>query len=387
MMEALTPTSSEHKLLGVLSICILGGILTAGLWPFHPPKNQVTWLRKDNGLQFGDYGSIMSSGPFPELGAPYRTATVEIWLQARLINDTNTVLSFYTPHGPLGFSLHQSRADLVLDSHVLTEQTGEKAIHLSVPGVFRAWPVFITITLTGRETAVYTDGSVVRTFPPLLIPVPTGRLLVADSPLESDSWSGRLRGLAFYRQALTASEVRQHWETWTTHERPVIADGQHCVALYLFNEHTGSVVRNQVPVGVNLSIPDRYGVVDQTMLQPMWEEFYPSWGYWKSVCVNVIGFAPLGFLVCAYLASLSGVRRAGLFTLAFGFSVSVAIELLQAYLPTRHSGTTDIITNTLGTYIGVSVYRWKLTGIVLARLLLRYRAIYPGPAHADARGG
>jgi glycopeptide antibiotics resistance protein len=104
-----------------------------------------------------------------------------------------------------------------------------------------------------------------------------------------------------------------------------------------------------------LQIPERYTVVDKIFLEPFWHEFEFSGSYLSSAIKNVIGFVPFGFCFYTYLRVLR-VKYAALTTVILGTAVSVTIEVLQAYLPTRDSGTTDIFTNTLGTWVGVAVY-------------------------------
>ncbi|MGD0310449.1 MAG: hypothetical protein ABSC02_14330, partial [Acidobacteriota bacterium] len=55
---------TSSKLLGVACGLVLGGLLVAGLWPFHSPRNQVTWVAGGNGLHLGRHGTILSSGKF-----------------------------------------------------------------------------------------------------------------------------------------------------------------------------------------------------------------------------------------------------------------------------------------------------------------------------------
>ena len=97
-------------------------------------------------------------------------------------------------------------------------------------------------------------------------------------------------------------------------------------------------------------------VLDQVFLERPWTEFSRSTGFFSAVLKNIVGFIPLGFCFYAYLSAARYIKRPALATVISGTLVSFTIEILQAYLPTRESGMTDLITNTFGTYIGVLLY-------------------------------
>ena len=62
------------RLLLLTCALITAGMLGAGLWPFHSPKNQVRWDASGKGLHFGGHGTILSSGRFKVEDAPAFTA-------------------------------------------------------------------------------------------------------------------------------------------------------------------------------------------------------------------------------------------------------------------------------------------------------------------------
>ena len=68
---------------------------------------------------------------------------------------------------------------------------------------------------------------------------------------------------------------------------------------------------------------------------------------WKNGILNVLLFIPLG----AMLPILWRKFRTGKYTVLFGFGSSLSIELLQA-LTFRATDVNDLITNTLGAYLG-----------------------------------
>jgi len=354
------------RILDLACIAVLCTILTLGLWPFHAPANDVKWLEGHNGLALGKFGTVISSCAF-ETSRSQRSepsASLEIWLQPRLIWDSGTFLSFCTPEDPFRFSLRQSQTVLQLQAEIPNDRNRKREVDLYAEDVFRKGdpqdafrkgaPRFISITAGTNGLAIYTDGVLVRRVPRFRLPPNqlTGRMVLGDSAGQSDSWRGRLLGVAVYDRELTPPQLWKHYQTWTQAGRPEIQENEGNLALYLFDEHAGNMVHDHGISGVDLSIPENYVVLNQIFLEPFWTEFNMSGSYWRAVLKNIVGFIPLGFCFCARLAMARHVKRPALTAVLLGALVSVTIEVLQAYLPTRDSGMTDIITNTLGTWVG-----------------------------------
>ena len=366
-MNAKNEAGFDLKILGGVCVLILCGILIAGLWPFHSPINQVTWLKSANGLHFGHHGTVLSSGSFTTSGwADRSSCALEIKLGVTLDSE-HTLLAFYTPKHPIRFLMRRYQSGIVLRSEASQQLLQNQPAEIYISHVFdRPQPELITITSGSAGTAVYINGvlqNVRRQFH-ISSDNLTGRLVLGTSPVESDSWSGELLGLAIYRHELTTAQVSRHFTNWTTEGRPELGPNHRVLALYLFDEHRGRTVHDRSGFGFDLYIPERYIIVQEKFLEPPWEEFRPGWSYWKSVSINIGGFIPLGFFICAYLTMANKRSRPVLVTVLIGAATSLTIEVLQAYLPTRDSGITDLITNTLGSGVGVVLYRWKSTQFV-----------------------
>jgi hypothetical protein len=367
----------KRGFLPLLCIAVLCTILTLGLWPFHSPRNDVGWTGKEDGLHFGRHGVVVSSGSFASMASRSGPeGSLEIWLQPNHSWGSGTFLAFYSPGKPPQLSLCQSLTDLLLKAAISGDRDHVTVARTYVDNVFRKpRAVFITITTGSGGTHVYVDGLLVAARPgfPLTGGEFTGRLVLGDSIGQTDSWSGRLLGLAIYRRQLTAKQVFDNYTSWEQNGSPQIADAADSIALYLFNEHAGRVIKEKGGSDVDLYIAERYLVMDKIFLEPFWSEFNMSRSYWTAALKNIVGFIPFGFSFYAYLAMLLPGRRVGFITVILGTAVSFTIEILQAYLPTRESGTTDLITNTIGTWIGVASFR------LLAPILVRFFPRLPFP--------
>ena len=120
------------------------------------------------------------------------------------------------------------------------------------------------------------------------------------------------------------------------------------------------------------------GISPLTFLTAPWPQYLVGF----DVAVNVLGYAPLGFLLT--LVFLRGGRRPWAMTAAVlgGAALSLCMETLQSYLPSRIPSNVDLALNTVGTWLGAC------TALALEKLGVlggwsRFRARWFAP---DARG-
>jgi len=291
---------------------------------------------------------------------------MEIWLEPRLMGSESTILAFdSSADRSLPFSLRQYGTSIAVQRFMVDEQGMVRRPWLKIDGVFAdGKPVFVSITSGKAYTTVYLDGVLVALSSDLGLTSMdmTGQLVIASSTVD-DSWSGRVMGLSIYDRELTPSEVRRHFESWTAKQQPALDGEGTPVALYLFNEHRGNVAHNKVDPVTDLRIPERYFVLHPPFLTSTWSEYlaarnaWARWTNWQDIGINITGFIPVGLVFSAYFASIKWIGRPRLVAIVLGFGLSLAIEALQVLLPTRDSSMTDILTNTVGTSLGVMLYR------------------------------
>ncbi len=82
--------------------------------------------------------------------------------------------------------------------------------------------------------------------------------------------------------------------------------------------------------------------------------------YWTrfDFAANVLGYIPLGALAVLALYPMLRTLPALILTLVCGLLLTVLMEAVQTYLPTRVASNLDVLTNTLGLAIGAGLGSW-----------------------------
>jgi glycopeptide antibiotics resistance protein len=363
----------NNTFLGFIWLVIYAGILLIGLWPFNFwPENKVEWLKDQNGIHF--YGQsiiysekeISNSTSFQSSSPPFSSITIEILVQPDREN------FHYTPHilslrDSKTFEvlfLEQWQSNLGIQNKILDPNKRWISKNIGLKNVLqKGRKRFISITSDDKKTSIYVDGKLARTYPSLSLLSSKNKtmsydlLLLGNSMTGKQYWEGNLFGLAIYNRALTHRQIIKHFLSWSNEKQSSFMNEKDLVAFYPFNERSGNRVYDHIG-DRHLLIPFRFEVLQKTILTPPWQNFRLDRSFLTDILTNILGFIPLGFFFSAYLwirKSRSIYQLLFLPVLFAGFT-SLAIELFQVYLPTRSSQLIDVITNILGTLIGVILF-------------------------------
>lgn len=373
------PSRLFKKALGLSCLAVILGMLAIALWPFNPfPRNRVSWLGNQDGLRFAHPGIVFSAADFrwsppapPVAGAPQDSGcTLEIWLTPPPGRSRDgVILAFYQPRAPLRIKLypwHHSQMVLYRDE----DQSLHEEINLG--GVFYPQtPVLITIASGPVGSSVFINGVLAETTPALRLSLLdlSGQLVLGNSPVEDDSWTGQVRGLALYGRELSSGEIARHPGAWAQGMDPAAAAHEGALALYIFQERSGDFAHDRLGRSPDLYIPHSFRLPHKPLLRS-WRRDFRWRDSGRDIVINVVGFMPLGFFLCAYLSADPPSRRAALFAIFLGALFSVVIELLQFYVPARDSNVSDVVTNSFGTFLGVLLYRSRIVQCLLAPFAL-----------------
>jgi VanZ family protein len=369
-----TGNRGRTRVLSLICLSITIAILIAGLWPFNfRPKNQVTWLDGQNGIHFGRLGIAYSKDSVfgsREAIRPDRPVSIELAVRPgrEFHYSVPRILTLYTEGNRQFFTLAQWKVDLILWADLRGNN-----LHLGSPEIsarnvlLKNIPRFLTVTSQNGKTIIYADGQMINesnSFP--ILPTDSsasGTFVLGNSPTGKSPWTGDLLFLAAYDRELSEKEVLQHYKDWKARGTPTWLPGKTPALLYLFNERAGLTSRNHGDGGdhYDISIPATFYVHNKIVLASPWKEEF-NLPFIHDVILNIFGFLPFGFFFAVWMRNGDGLpRKSHVFLITIlGGGISLAIELLQTYLPTRTSSLSDVICNILGTILGVYLLRWIL---------------------------
>ena len=352
----------NRRTAGLITVAMAAGLVIVGLWPFDfRPPNHVSWLKDRAGISFQPDGVAYDLEPTDwsargkqDLPAAF---TMELWLEPGHVPPTDLfdILTIDDGNSPPPVMLFQWKTELLLR---VRDRASHREFREVGPSGFLAeqTPRFITITVTPAGTTFYSNGALLKNYPNFTVANSqlNGRLILGNAAAGKHPWTGNLFGLAFYSRALAASEVAQHCALWTNNQTDQLTAEPGLTALYRFGEGNGQWANDLSANRHRLLIPAQYTVLQKRVLELPWGPDPIEWSDLDDVAINILGFVPFGFMAYRYrrLARPDIRNRNIVWAICVGAIISLAIELIQVWLPNRTSSATDLFCNTLGTFLG-----------------------------------
>jgi len=360
-------TNVQGKISPFFLLVVFFAVLFFGLNPKDFSfTNSAGWIEDQAGIRFTKYGMAYTdliAGKTRGEPSESEDLSVEIALKQEKPQNDGFKFIFVVHDGRDSNQLlmAQWRSWIILmngDDYAHKRRTGRLALDTArLP----AGPLFLTVTTGSHGTKLYSGGSLVREKKDLTLRLPgngEARLLVGNSVYGKHSWVGDLYGLAFYRSTLTRQDSATHFSRWAKERNFAFAKADKPFMLFLFDERQGRWAFDHSGGNRSLNMPEKMIPLARKPLVPPWQGFKPTRAYMIDLIVNFLGFIPFGFLVSASLHNGGGKFRkhGALIAVGLCLAVSLFIEIVQAWLPSRNSSLSDLMLNSFGGWIGARLY-------------------------------
>lgn len=335
----------------------------AGLRPFKfHMSNRVQWLEDRNGIEF-HYLGISYSRDLVDFQR--RAFSIEILvepLQERT-RGVNHILEIDDGRKTGFFVIGQWNSNLILRERKDELDSKKDYLEIGLKDVFQERvPSYLAITEGEEGISVYSNGKLERFSPEHSFngvgEKLKGRLILGNSTTGDRGWSGSILRMSITDRELSEETIQKHYIDWIREGAPDPPSVQGGSYEYLFREGKGNSVNNEHNTDGELVIPETFKVLRKSILTLPWFEFHLNLNYLLDVLINILGFIPLGFILTLYLSWVLDMndKIAYICAIAIGVTLSLAIEIVQVFIPVRNSSTGDLILNSLGTAIGMMIF-------------------------------
>lgn len=365
-MPTLFHTKSSPILLAV-TIIVLLGTLFFGLRPKgFDFSNHVQWLKDRPGIHFEKYGlayARLDKKLFEKGFSKASGFSIEIAIQPERFDTTGFkfILSIHDGNDQNQLLIGQWGSSLIVmngDDYAHRKKTTRISVKIA-PEPLKE--IFLSITTGPKGTNLYVDGELAQFNPGLALQFPQGtqpKLTLGNSVYGKHSWQGGVFGLGLYGYKLAPATIESHCIYWSDKKNFMSLKGDRPSLLYFLNKKNGEKAIDHANGKYPLRIPSQMHLLKKTILEHPLPESGLTKYFIKDAAINLIGFIPLGFFLSAVVFQFSrGQKQAIMLSVLLCFGLSLTIEILQTWMPSRSSQSLDVILNTLGAILGALVYK------------------------------
>jgi VanZ family protein len=320
--------------------------------------NQVDRLGDGGGIAFPNGGMVYSRGTLGEIGISDSLSIAFTIKPYRTGRQLSKVVSLIDGEGRALLEVEQWSTELLV---TMWDPDGTRIGRIGIEDALSADALRSAVVAVshGRMRVSIDESAGLQSSCGVTVPVgffENCRILIGLSATGRNPWRGEMEELGIFRETVSGIEIGDFEKNRLGRFGLQTFRDTKPSAMYYFNELSGSTVADRSGNGWNLEIPAyprmfKYEVLTLNLENPLTDR-----GLAMDMIVNLLGFIPFGACLSLCLGSFIEARKRTIVTVVVCAAlVSLGIELLQVFIPTRTSQLLDVILNTAGALIGAAV--------------------------------